>query len=66
MTIWEEIHGFTNPGEYGRFLEFMRGQAASGHAEEVEADEHYGQGGIYGDSWFKDTKTGEVDRKSVV
>ena len=62
MTTWEEVHGFTHPGEYGRFLEFIRGQVASGQAVEVEADEHYGRGEIYGGNWFKDAETGEVWR----
>jgi hypothetical protein len=62
MTIWEEIHGFASPGEYDRFVEFIHGQVASGHAEQVEVDENYGRGEIYGGSWFRDTESGEVWR----
>jgi hypothetical protein len=62
MTTWEEIHGFTSPGEYDRFVKYIHGLLASGHAEEVEVDENYGRGEIYGGRWFKDTETGEVWR----
>jgi hypothetical protein len=62
MTTWEEIHGFTSLGEYDRFVKYIHDQVASGHAEEVEVDDDYGRGEIYGGRWFKDIETGEVWR----
>jgi len=62
MTIWEEIHGFSGPGEYERFVRYIHGQVASGHADEVEADGEYGRGEIYGGRWFKDRETGQIWR----
>jgi hypothetical protein len=62
MTTWEEIHGFTSPGEYDRFVQYIHDQVASGHAEEVDVDDDYGRGEIYGGRWFKDIETGEVWR----
>ena len=34
--VWEEIHGFTSPGEYAGFLNYIEGQVSAGHADEVE------------------------------
>jgi hypothetical protein len=62
MITWEEIHGFTSPGEYDRFVKYLHGQVTSGLAEEVEVDENYGRGEIYGGRWFKDAETGSVWR----
>jgi len=62
MNTWEEIDEFTSLGEYDRFVKYIQGQVASGHAEEVEVDENYGRGEIYCGRWFKDVGTGEVWR----
>jgi len=62
MTTWEEIHGFSGPGESERFVRYIHGQVASGHADEVEADGEYGRGEIYGGRWFKDRETGQIWR----
>ena len=61
-VVWEEIHGFTSPGEYARFMKYLEGQVSSGHAEEVEAEDDYGRGEIYGGRWFRDVETGAVWR----
>ena len=46
MATREEVHGFTHPGEYGRFLEFIRVQVASGQAEEVADPPRTQQAGV--------------------
>lgn len=62
MIMWEEIHGFSSPGEYDRFVKYIHAQVASGHAEEIEANADYGRGEIYGGRWFKDSETGQIWR----
>lgn len=62
MSAWEEIHGFMSAGEYERFVKFIHDQVTSGHAEEVEVDDDYGRGEIYGGRWFKDVETGAIWR----
>ena len=53
MLVWEEIHGFTSPGEYTRFVQYIEGQVMSGAAKELPADPLYGKGMIYGGRWYK-------------
>jgi len=60
--VWEEIHGFTSPGEYTRFVRYLEGQVAAGQALEVPVDLDYGSGEIYGGRWFQDVETGSVWR----
>ena len=62
MLVWEEIHGFTSPGEYKRFVQYIEGQVVSGAAEELPADPLYGKGMIYGGRWFRDVQTGAIWR----
>jgi hypothetical protein len=60
--MWEEIRGFTSPGEYRRFLRYIEEQVSSGAARERPADAQYGKGMIFGGRWFQDVETGTVWR----
>jgi hypothetical protein len=59
---WEEIHGFSSPGEYARFLNYIEQLLVRGEAEELGADPSYGKGLIFGGRWFKDVDFGQVWR----
>ena len=62
VLVWEEIHGFTSPGEYTRFVQYLEGQVATGVAREQPVDPLYEKGMIYGERWFQDIETGAVWR----
>jgi hypothetical protein len=62
MLVWEEIHGFSSPGEYRRFVQYIEEQAKSDVAREIPVDPLYGKGMIYGGRWFQDVETGAVWR----
>jgi hypothetical protein len=59
---WEEIRGFTSPGEYQRFVRYIEGLVSSGYVEEVPVDPAYGPGLIYGGRWFANKNTGQIWR----
>ncbi len=59
---WEEIHGFSSPAEYKRFIRYIEAQVANGIAHEVVADESYSAGEIYGGRWFRDSESGQTWR----
>lgn len=61
-AAWEEIHGFASPGEYTRFVRYIEGQVSAGFVREIESDNDYGRGEIYGGRWFCDVETGEIWR----
>jgi hypothetical protein len=56
------IHGFTSPGEYDRFVEFIARQLQIGTLVEVPADANYGAGQIWGGRWFRVAHNGQVWR----
>lgn len=60
--VWEEIHGFKSIGEFNRFVEYLEKQVKQGFVTEVQVDENYGHGEVYGGRWFKDKETSEVWR----
>ena len=60
--IWEQIHGFSSPGEYRRFVSFIEVQVSQGQADEVPVELGYGAGEIYGGRWFRDRDSGQVWR----
>ena len=62
MSVPEEIHGFTSPAEYMRFVEYIEGQVVSGVAKELPVDPLYGKGMIYGGRWFQDVEIGAIWR----
>lgn len=62
MNQWYEIHGFTSPGEFDRFVEYLRTQVRSGVAEVTDANPEYGRGEIFGGSWYRHVASGEVWR----
>lgn len=60
--VWEEIHGFTTPGEYKTFCAYIDAQVASGIAQERDPDPDYQRTAIFGGRWFEDAETGEIWR----
>ena len=60
--MWEEIHGFTTPGEYKRFVQYLEEQVVAGVAKELPAAPLYRKGMIYGGRWFQDIETGAIWR----
>jgi hypothetical protein len=62
MLSWEEIHGFTSPREYDRFVQYVEGQVLRGIATELPADPQYRKGMLYGGRWFQDVETGAIWR----
>jgi hypothetical protein len=62
MLVWEEFHGFSSPGEYRRFVQYIEEQVKSGVAREIPVDPLYGKGAIYGGRWFQDVETRAVWR----
>ncbi len=60
--MWEEIHGFSSPSEYNRFVDYIEKQVHAEIAEEITPDPNYGKGEIYGGRWFKDLETGDIWR----
>lgn len=61
-SAWEEIHGFSSPGEYDRFVRYIEQQVTAGLAREVETNPLYGKGMIFGGRWFEDAETKDVWR----
>jgi hypothetical protein len=57
-----EIHGFTSPSEYYRFLKYIQSLIDVGEIEETEIDLCYGRGEIYGGRWFRYRDSGEIWR----
>ena len=62
MNDWYEIDGFASPGEFDRFVAYLREQVASGVAEEVPLDPSYGPGEIFGGRWYRHKLTGQTWR----
>lgn len=67
MTIenpcpWEEIHGFSSPDEYRRFVCHIEQELDAAIVEELPPDMNYGQGEIYGGRWLRHTASGRVWR----
>jgi hypothetical protein len=60
--MWKEIHGFRSPGEYDSFMKFLGEHITSRQIEEIEIDENYHDGEIYGGRWFKNLETGQIWR----
>lgn len=60
--IWEEIHGFSSPNEYDRFVKYIEAQVSQGQAVEVPVNPHYGAGEIYGGRWFRERDSDQVWR----
>jgi hypothetical protein len=40
MLVWEEIHGFTSPGEYTRFVQYIEGQVLGRENCSAESLQH--------------------------
>ena len=59
---WEEIHGFSSPDEYARFVGHIEQQVVLASAEELEVDPSYSKDMIYGGRWFKDVHSGQIWR----
>ena len=59
---WEEIHGFSSPGEYERFLEYIQEQIRTGRVQEIPIDPSYGPVLLFGGRWLRHSSSGEVWR----
>jgi hypothetical protein len=62
VKMREEIHGFTSPSEYTRFLKYIQSLIDSGEIEETEVEPDYGRGEIYGGRWFRYRDSCEIWR----
>jgi len=60
--MFEEIHGFASPGEYKRFLAYLKNQCEVNILKEIPPDPTYNKGEIYGGTWFKELETGYIWR----
>ncbi len=60
--VWEEIHGFTSPREYERFVEYIEKQVESGLVDEIEPNPEMRDGYPNNGRWFLDLETKEVWR----
>lgn len=60
--VWEEIHGFSSPSEYNRFVQYIEQQVKAGYVREIDTDFDYSYGEIYGGRWFENIESGEVWR----
>lgn len=58
----EEIHGFETPGEYDKFIVYLKTQIAKGNLERVASDDNYEKGLIYGGEWFRCLVCNEIWR----
>jgi hypothetical protein len=59
---FDEIHGFQTPGEFNRFVGFLKSQVKSGCLQEIAADPAYAKGELVGGRWFREIKSGKVWR----
>ena len=62
MDSYKEIHGFNSPGEYDRFVEYIEGQVKAGYLKELEPDQEYGKGEIFGGRWYENVDSGDIWR----
>ena len=60
--MWEGIHGFNSPDEYNNFIKYIEKQIDIKTAQEIEINQDYGKGEIYGGRWFKNLKTDAIWR----
>jgi len=49
----EEIDEFKTLGEYEKFMLYLKRQVQKKNLEEVETDENYEKGLIYGGKWYR-------------
>lgn len=57
-----EIHGFSYPSEYSKFVKFLEEQITTGNIEEISVDYSYDKDCIVGGRWFKNIKNQEIWR----
>jgi hypothetical protein len=50
MLVWEEIHGFSSPGEYRRFVQYIEEQAKRGRYVQIRSTQSVR-------TWFTPKKT---------
>lgn len=58
---WDEIHGFTSPGEYARFARWLGEAVSEGAFVEIDVAERYSGSSIFDERWFR-TPAGQVWR----
>jgi hypothetical protein len=59
--VWEPIHGFGSPGEFERFMAWVRLQINESRARPVAVERPYGSSYL-SETWIKDELFGEVWR----
>jgi len=62
MDSYKEIHGFNSPGEYDRFVKYIESQVKAGYLKELEPDQEYGKGEIFGGRWYENVDSGDIWR----
>ena len=58
---WDEIHGFSSPGEYQRFMTWLAEAVEEGALVEIEVDEPYSGSWMFDERWFR-SGSGQVWR----
>jgi hypothetical protein len=59
---WETISGFRSPGEFRRFVEWMREQMKAGVAREVPVAAPYAGAATFEERWFEHSESGKTWR----
>lgn len=50
---WDEIHGFTSPGEFVRFQQWIADAVAEGALTEVPVDSVYSGSSLFDERWYR-------------
>jgi hypothetical protein len=58
VSVFEEIHGFVSPGEYKRFLDYLKEQCDAKVIKEIFPEEERAKKRMHPCRWFKELDTG--------
>jgi hypothetical protein len=50
---WDEIHGFTSPGEFQRFQRWIAEATAEGVLTEVPVESGYSGSSLFDEHWYR-------------
>lgn len=50
---WDEIHGFSTPGEFSRFRAWIREALAEGALTEIPVGEPYSGSPLFDEHWYR-------------
>lgn len=59
---WDEIHGFTSPSEYERFVRWLNEQEAAGVIEMVPVGRRYNDSSLFEEQWVRCVECTQVWR----